>query len=149
MPKIEPLPGVRFRADRNVWEAAVVVAYTSTGQPSKRVTQRFTTVTEANEWKAANDTAKRRGILNEDSVMTLEAFCKDWLNGKRRIGRGDKTMHDYETNINKFILPKLGHLRLTDLRPMVVKRWADLLHAKPTGRPAQSATGSILNTSST
>lgn len=52
--------------------------------------------------------------------LTLNKYLQDWLNGKELTLRA-RTVLGYRRVIQKHILPSLGRMRLTDLRPMQLR----------------------------
>ncbi len=139
MAKLEPLPGVRWRPDRECWEAAAVVSYDANGNPAKRITKRFKALEDANEWKAEQDKKKRHGTLTDDAVLTLGEWCKEWLEGKKAKKLEDKTISSYEWIVQKWIVPQLGGFRLSDLTPRHINRYLTQLQNETTQDSAYRA----------
>jgi integrase len=125
MARVEPLPGVRYRSDRQCWEAQFVLTYKADGSPDRRITKRFMLLEDANDWKREHDKKRRRGEISEEMTLTIGVWASEWLEGKRRAKRAELTILKYETYIDKFIKPLLGNKRISDVRPLAVKRFLD------------------------
>jgi integrase len=130
MSRVKPLSNVRWREDRQKWQAEVVVSYgTST---KKRISKLFDLLEDANDWKREHDKKKARGALTSDAVLTTTEWCKEWLEEKRAKNLAARTLLDYETYITKWIIPFLGAIRLTELSPRRIQRYLTEVRAKTT-----------------
>ncbi|GAA0402525.1 tyrosine-type recombinase/integrase [Microbispora corallina] len=54
------------------------------------------------------------GIIPADRSITVAAYLKQWITGKRSLA--ESTRSSYQEAIDLYFVPGLGHLKLTDLR---------------------------------
>jgi integrase len=111
---------IRYRKNRNVFEAAVVTGYNDKGNPV-RITKAHRTKTEALTWLEQTKRQVQEGALG-NRRLTLTEYATEWLEGiKRRCS--PNTIASYELILKKQILPTLGKYQLTDLTPLHISRW--------------------------
>ena len=76
--------------------------------------------------KAVEDFARKfeedvkNGIALDGRKITLKAFANRWLSEYAVQKLAPKTLENYTNELNKRILPALGHMRLAELRPAVL-----------------------------
>lgn len=76
--------------------------------------------------KAVEDFARKfeedvkNGIALDGRKITLKAFADRWLSEYAVQKLAPKTLEDYTNELNKRILPALGHMRLAELRPAIL-----------------------------
>lgn len=90
-------------------------------QPTK---SGFATGKEAMQARADVAKQPRDGTLPSDDKKTVGQWMDEWL--PRKISRGeieDTTARGYSDNIRKYIKPKLGHIKLRDLRGIDLTRF--------------------------
>ena len=102
------------------------------------------------EAKAARDEARvaaRRGTYVDRSAITVREYLTEWLEGhETSVKRG--TISGYRKNVEQYIKPRLGGLRLQSVRPaMLSKFYRDLADhggrpdkRYPEGRPLSAST---------
>jgi integrase len=94
--------------------------------------------------KAARDEARvaaRRGEYVDLSALTVRGFLAEWLEAhEASIKRG--TIAGYRADVERYITPRIGGLRLQSLRPaMLSKLYRDLAeHGGQDGRPLSAST---------
>lgn len=54
----------------------------------------------------------------EPSKLTMKAFTEMWLKDYAKPKLAPKTVHEYEGLLNKRIIPAMGHLKLSSIKPM-------------------------------
>jgi integrase len=72
--------------------------------------------------KAARDEARvaaRRGQFVHRNDLTVEQYLKTWLDGHALEVR-PKTLEDYRSLIERYVVPRLGKMRLQSVRPATV-----------------------------
>lgn len=84
------------------------------GKHAKRDAERFKD--EVNQRHAAG-----RDVVRTQDVPFLEDFTAEWLAGRTDLA--ESTQKKYAEFLDTHILPDLGHLRLTDLRPKRLAEW--------------------------
>ena len=106
------------RCERHRWQYEVEVANKTTGKRQRVTKGGFATGKEALTARAEVIRAHRLGTLSTDMKMTVGEWLPQWL--AARIERGelrDGTAADYRDSITRYLVPRLGHLKVADLRP--------------------------------
>lgn len=70
---------------------------------------------------AVNKAMKLRDLQEQkviESNMLVKDWSREWLETYKLNSCNEKTYKDYEHRLSKFILPKIGHLRLKDVKPV-------------------------------
>jgi integrase len=122
-----------------VWDAAA----------GKRITRTFTNITAARRWRQDAASALRRGELSAEAGPTLATVAQAWLDAARagivRNRSGDPykpaAIRGYEQNLNRRVLPALGHERLREVTLPQLQRFVDRLAAD--GLAAATITATI------
>jgi integrase len=104
------------------------------GEPRKQKVQSgFTTRKDAVAWLTKKAEELRQGIAPADDRQTIEQFLTQWLEAIADSVSAS-ALHSYRNHIEAHIVPALGKIRLTDLRPQDIEkakaRWA----SEPAGR---------------
>jgi hypothetical protein len=71
------------------------------------------------EAKAARDEARvaaRRGQFVHRSQLTVEAYLRSWLEG-HALEVKPKTHEDYRSLIERYVVPRIGRMRLQSVKP--------------------------------
>lgn len=61
------------------------------------------------------------GLTYEGTRVILESFINTWLNGKE-LSRRERTVFQYRKIAENYILPRLGKMRIQDIRPVHIRR---------------------------
>lgn len=114
-------------------------AHVFDARSGKRIRRTFPTKTAAKLWRADAVAALRQGDLAAvtPTGRTVAAALEQLLDGMRdgtvldRSGRRYRpaTIRGYDADIRKHLAPRLGHLRLGEVRRADVQRLVDELHA--------------------
>lgn len=104
------------------------------GEPRKRVVKSgFRTRKEASDWFTKRAEEIRQGISTADDRQTIEQYLKQWLEATADSVSAS-ALHAYRNHVEAHIIPALGTVRLTELRPKHIEkakaRWA----SEPAGR---------------
>jgi Phage integrase, N-terminal SAM-like domain/Arm DNA-binding domain len=123
------------------WAYVVRVADAETGRTRPRWVGGFATKEEA---KAARDEARvaaRRGEYVNRSTLTVREYLNEWIDAHAASVKPG-TARGYRDDIEFYIAPRLGGLRLQSLRPAIVsKLYRELAEAGGRGgRPLASST---------
>ena len=112
-------PGIYRRGRRYVVVARV---------RGRQVKRSAATLAEARVVKAALTTDVRRGEYREQARVTLAEYAPEWAEsytGRTSLGIGDGTRADYRSALERDAIPcPLGHLRLSEIEPRDLKRFA-------------------------
>lgn len=129
---------VSWDATKRRATARLAVGVLPSGNP-KRISKIFSLAEHGSEkaamkaarlWLGQQAALKAKGTLIDASRDTLAAWVEDWL---ASVGhrRAPKTHASYEYVLAKLVTPNLGHIRLRDLSPSVVQRWANSVAKQP------------------
>lgn len=109
------------------WEAIATIGYDSKG---KQISKYFTAKTRNEAVKRMNDyiVEVRKGTYVEPSKLTVAEWLDYWYENHVVDKVKIKTRCDYESSIRCYIKPKLGGIKLTDLKGMQIQQfYNDLL----------------------
>ena len=123
------------------WSYVIRVRDPATGVSKPRWVGGFETEEDA---KAARDEARvraRRGGYVNRSPSTVAAYLAEWLEAHASTVK-PKTLAGYRHDIEHYIVPRIGRMRLQALRPAVIsKLYRDLSeHGGSEGRPLSALT---------
>ncbi len=123
------------------WSYVIRVPEPATGVSKPRWVGGFKTEEEA---KAARDEARvraRRGEYVNRTTMTVAGYLSEWLDAHATTVK-PKTFAGYRHDIDHYIVPGIGRLRLQSLRPAVISKfYRDLTeHGGRDGRPLSAWT---------
>ncbi|HEV3091292.1 MAG TPA: tyrosine-type recombinase/integrase [Candidatus Cybelea sp.] len=92
------------------------------GEPRKRrVKSGFRTKKEATEWFTRKAEELRQGIAPTDDRITVEQYLRQWLESIAD-SISSSALHAYRNHVMVHIIPALGKVRLTELRPEHIER---------------------------
>lgn len=98
--------------------------------------------------KAIQDFAQQFEVKVKDgfplfgSKTVLKEFSERWINEYAKINMQPGTVAKYQEELNSKILPELGHIRLTELKPHRINQFFASLSkdgARKDGKPAGTA----------
>jgi len=123
------------------WSYVVRVTDQETGRSKPKWVGGFPTEAAA---KAARDEARvaaRRGEYVDRSTLTLTEYLREWQ-VSHSVAVKPKTMHGYRETAERYVIPRIGAMRLQAVRPATLSRlYRDLLEAGGAGgRPLSPAT---------
>ena len=112
---------VSLRVERPPWPGG---SYSTTRRPQRRSPPRRQRA-KGGFATAGQAFAARTHLLREakagavaDPSLTVGQWLPTWLAARyERGGIRDGTAQGYSDNIDRFLIPRLGHIRLVDLRP--------------------------------
>lgn len=120
--------GSLYRCDDGHWEGSIVVGRTADGRPRRRKVKAATRAAAA----ARLDQLRAElgaGANHRDGNLTVAAWLDRWLAtlpGTVSVG----TERNYADVVDRYVKPRLGHLRLVNLAPDDVQRMVDDLRAQ-------------------
>ena len=128
------------------WSYVIRVPDPATGVNKPRWVGGFATEHDA---KAARDEARvraRRGEYVSRSISTLADYLSEWLDSHAATVK-PKTLAGYRHDIDHYIVPRIGRMRLQALRPAVIsKLYRDLAeHGGRNGQPLSVSTVSHIH----
>src|ERR1017187_396577 len=128
------------------WSYVIRVPDPATGVNKPKWVGGFATEDDA---KAARDEARvraRRGEYVSRSTSTLADYLSEWLDAHASTVK-PKTLAGYRHDIDHYIVPRIGRMRLQALRPAVIsKLYRDLAeHGGRDGRPLSVSTVSHIH----
>jgi integrase len=125
----------------NTWSYIVRVPDPESGRTRPKWVGGFQTEAAA---KAARDDARvaaRRGTYVDRSALTVREYLAEWLDAHQAsVKRG--TIAGYRADVERYLAPRIGGLRLQSLRPaMLSKLYRDLAeHGGQDGGPLSAST---------
>lgn len=105
------------KCDQHRWQYEVELPTGPHGARQRDAKGGFATAKEAVEARAEALRQFKEGTRSTDPKMTLGEWLPRWLDA--RIERGElreSTAADYRDSIDRFLIPRLGHLKLAELR---------------------------------
>ena len=103
---------IRKRGPRR-WEVSVHLGGGKRRWHSVRGTKR-----QAERVAARLEEDVQSGALVEPTAATLGTYLEQWLETHVRLHNAPRTYQDYRYHVERFLQPRLGHVRLTQLRPL-------------------------------
>lgn len=111
------------RKNHGSWSFTVDAGYDSETGKRKQITRSgFRTHAEASEAMTRVLAALDSGNWSDDRGLKLDAWLDQWLDEFADRGRSPKTLALYRAHVVNFWRPRLGHVRLRDLRRAHVER---------------------------
>ena len=100
---------------------------------------RFTAKTQGEALKKRDAARLRLEVFGELATAdpTLESYLRQWLSHAVRVRR--TTKDSYTLNVEKRIIPAIGKLRLSRIRPIDVRRMMDAIAARTSASTANQA----------
>ena len=96
------------------WRIRYEAGVLPNGKRDQRSKAGFPTKREAQEALHEALEQIRRGVVADVRRLTVERYLTDWLEGKRKLR--PSTRRSYESHIRVYLIPALGHLKLSALR---------------------------------
>jgi integrase len=96
------------------------------GRGSPQVTKRFDRKEDAERFRTALLREKQTGGIVVFSRATLDEHAAGWWQ-RWQIGKAENSVRNYKGALKRYVLPKLGHVRLTALNPPRIARFRDEL----------------------
>lgn len=90
-----------------------------------------------------------RGVFVQPSKQTLKSYLEQWLNTVAKVNVSEETFANYKWFIDKRISPRIGGLRLTDLRKSDVQHFYNQMTADGIGARMVRLCHSILHSALT
>jgi len=126
------MTGIETRTSRGTTVYCAVVYDKQTGRKRSKT---FTTITAARQWRNDAMTALRAGTMTASRGPTLNDAVDTWLDrvraGHVRNRSGDpykpSAIRGYEHCLRRHVLPRLGRLRLEEIKPKDVQALVDRL----------------------
>ena len=103
---------IRKRGPRR-WEVSVHLGGGKRRWLSVRGTKR-----QAERAAARLEEDVQTGALVEPTAATVGDYLEQWLETQVRLQNAPRTYQDYRYHVQRFLQPRLGHLKLTQLRPL-------------------------------
>ena len=103
---------IRRRGPRR-WEVSVHLGGGKRRWLSVRGTRR-----QAERAAARLEDDLQSGVLVEPTAATVGSYLEQWLETHVRLQNAPRTYQDYRYHVERFLKPRLGHLKLSQLRPL-------------------------------
>jgi integrase len=144
----KPTPGIVERHSRSCPSrhggkcakpcAPTFVAWVWSPRDGKKIYKTFPTPSAAKGWRRDALAALPKGQLAPPSKLTVEQAANEWITKAKagEILKPDGTaykpsvLRTYESDLRRYVLPELGHVRLSNLQRRDVQRLVDTLVGK-------------------
>ena len=103
------------------WSYVVRVRDASTGRSSPKWVGGFRTEAEAKEARDNARVAAPRGEYVDRSSVTVEVYLREWLL-THSVAVKPKTLSGYRYDVEHYVIPHIGGLRLQSLRPATISK---------------------------
>ncbi len=107
--------GSIYKRKNGSWRAQVSI-------DGKRLSYTADSRAECNDWLRRTMNLVDQGMTFQSRNLSLQEYLQDWFRVKKTTIK-PKTAYDYERNINKYLIPKLGNIKLKDLTTYQVTRF--------------------------
>jgi integrase len=106
--------GCIYRRKDGLWCAQVSLS-------GRRITKYGKSQKECRDWVKQMLVKIDGGLTYDGSQLTLERYAAQWLGGKG-LSRKPSTVDNYRRDMERFILPALGKLRLQNIQPAHIRQ---------------------------
>jgi integrase len=120
------------------WRIRYEVGLKPDGKRDQRSKAGFTTKREAQEALTEALEQARRGVVADVRGLTVGAYLTSWLDGKRKLR--PSTRRAYECHIRVYLVPTIGHLRLSALRADHLDAMYETIRSGAIRKPPSAAT---------
>lgn len=117
--------GSIYKRKNGSWRAQVSI-------DGKRLSFTADSRAECNEWLRRTMDLVDQGMTYQSRNLSLQEYLQDWFLVKKSTIK-TKTAYDYGRNINKYLIPHLGNIKLKDLTTFQVTRFYAKLMERETG----------------
>jgi integrase len=120
------------------WRIRYEVGLKPDGKRDQRSKAGFRTKREAQEALSEALEQARRGVVVDVRGLTVAAYLTSWLDGKRKLR--PSTRRAYESHIRVYLVPTIGHLRLSALRADHLDAMYETIRSGAIRKPPSAAT---------
>ncbi|MCL2572000.1 MAG: site-specific integrase [Defluviitaleaceae bacterium] len=113
-------------AFNGMYQARITTGYDPKGK-QKRKAKYFKTKKEAKEWLTQVKSARDSGNYLEPSRLTFAAWFDTWMSVYKQRSVRPNTFRTYISAANLWIIPALGHYKLSELRHDIVQQFVNSL----------------------
>jgi len=112
------------------------------GARRRRSLGTFTTRKEAERAEREALTARDRGVDLAPGVITVAQLLEQFVKNRESLGRGAKTIEEYQRIANLYVVPHVGSVAVAKLRPAMVSAWIATIVERggATGKPISAKT---------
>ncbi len=120
------------------WRIRYDVGLKPDGKRDQRSKAGFRTKREAQEALSEALEQARRGVVADVRGLTVAAYLTSWLDGKRKLR--PSTRRAYESHVRVYLVPTIGHLRLSALRADHLDAMYETIRSGAIRKPPSAAT---------
>ena len=95
----------------------------ATGKRKQTTESGFPTLKAAQAWNTEREHKELTGFKGAPSTMTVADYAAEWLASRRPTDYAESSLHVYRATLKAYILPHLGHIRLTKLDDRQIQSW--------------------------
>jgi integrase len=115
-----------------------------TSLDGRRLSKTFDTAKECREWLREIDELKTNGLSIRGAKITVGAYLEIWLENIQSTLR-PRTWEQYASNVNNYLKPSLGDIRLGELQPLQIQSFYTLLRRNGLGDRTIQLVHSVLH----
>jgi integrase len=120
------------------WRIRYEAGLTPNGKRDQRSKAGFATKRAAQEALSEALEQVRRGVVADVRGLTVGAYLTSWLDGKRKLR--PSTRRAYESHIRVYLVPSIGHVRLSALRADHLDAMYETIRSGQLRKPPGAAT---------
>lgn len=105
------------------WGARIDLDRGADGRRRQKKLGTFRTQKEAQAAERAALSARERGIDMSPAAVTVTELVTRYIENRRVMGRGLKTIEEYESKLRLYIVPHLGTVKVAKLNKVMVSAW--------------------------
>lgn len=109
------------------WAVRVDVDRAADGHRTRRALGTFTTRKEAERVERDALSAKDRGIDLSPATVSVKVLVDRYVSNRGALGRGLKTIEEYQRVADLYIAPHLGSVIVSKLKPASISAWISIL----------------------
>ena len=105
------------------WKATIYVGKDPATGKYQRKSRTFDSKKEAEYWAAKSEVDKQDGVNLNPEQYTVAEYLRQWLSDYAEINLSPTTYDDYRTTVTGHIIPELGQIKLSELKPTHIQHY--------------------------
>lgn len=105
------------------WKATIYTGKNPSTGKYQRKSKTFSTETEAKYWSATMEIDKHDGVNLNPGQYTVAEYLRQWLADYVEVNLSPTTYDDYRQTITGHVIPELGQIGLTELKPIHIQHY--------------------------
>lgn len=105
------------------WKATIYTGKDPSTGKYQRKSRTFDSKKEAEYWAAKTEVDKQDGINLNPEQYTVAEYLRQWLSDYAEVNLAATTYDDYRQTIEGHIIPAIGQIKLTELKPTHIQHY--------------------------